>query len=60
MVSNIAEKLKDAGLIQYNGASSDKDDPGLIPTTDTDGVMVKDVVTRVESAGMKDFIPEFN
>ena len=60
MVSNIAEKLKDAGLIQYNGASSDKVDPGLIPTTDTDGVMVKDVVTRVESAGMKDFIPEFN
>lgn len=60
MVSNIADKLQKAGLIQTNDSSGGKDDPGFIPTTDTDKIMVKDVVTRVESAGMKDFIPEFN
>ena len=60
MVSNIADRLKRAGLIQMNEVSDGKDDPGLIPTTDTDRILVKDVVTRVESAGMKDFIPEFN
>ncbi|MDE6512473.1 MAG: YihY/virulence factor BrkB family protein, partial [Muribaculaceae bacterium] len=60
MVSNIADHLKMAGLIQYNEAGDGKDDPGMIPTTDTDKIMVKDVVTRVESSGMKDFIPEFN
>lgn len=60
MVSGIADKLQKAGLIQMNDSRDGKDDPGLIPTTDTDRVMVKDVVTRVESAGMKDFIPEFN
>lgn len=60
MVSNIADKLQLAGLIQLNESRSDKDDPGMIPTTDTDKILVKDVVTRVESAGMKDFIPEFN
>ncbi len=60
MVSNIAHKLQRAGLIQTNDSQDGKDDPGLIPTTDTDKIMVKDVVARVESAGMKDFIPEFN
>lgn len=60
MVSNIADKLQKAGLIQANENRDGKDDPGLIPTTDTDKIMVKDVVTRVESAGMKNFIPEFN
>ncbi len=60
MVSNIANKLQKAGLIQAIDSVDGKDDPGLIPTTDTDRIMVKDVVTRVESAGMKDFIPEFN
>ena len=60
MVSNIANKLERAGLIQIIESRDGKDDPGLIPTTDTDKIMVKDVVMRVESAGMKDFIPEFN
>ncbi len=60
MVSNIASKLERAGLIQTNDSRDGKDDPGLIPTTDTDKIMVKDVVARVEEAGMKDFIPEFN
>ncbi len=60
MVSNIANKLQKAGLIQIVDSADAKDDPGLIPTTDTDKIMVKDVVARVESAGMKDFIPEFN
>lgn len=60
MVSNIADRLQKAGLIQVIESRDGKDDPGLIPTTDTDRIMVKDVVARVESAGMKDFIPEFN
>ncbi len=60
MVSNIENKLQKAGLIQIVDSADAKDDPGLIPTTDTDKIMVKDVVARVESAGMKDFIPEFN
>lgn len=60
LVSSIAEKLQKAGLIQTNYSLDSKDDPGLIPTTDTDKIMVKEVVARVESAGMKDFIPEFN
>lgn len=60
MVSKIADKLQLAGLIQLNESQGGKDDPGMIPTTDTDRILVKDVVTRVESAGMKDFIPEFN
>ena len=60
MVSGIAERLQLAGLIQTIDSNNGKEDPGLIPTTDTDRIMVKDVVARVESAGMKDFIPEFN
>lgn len=60
LVSSIADKLQRAGLIQLNESRDGKDDPGLIPTTDTDKILVKDVVARVESAGMKDFIPEFN
>lgn len=60
MVSNITDRLKGAGLVQYNEGRDGKDDPGIIPTTDTDRILVKDVVARVESAGMKDFIPEFN
>lgn len=60
LVSSIADRLQRAGLIQLNESSDGKDDPGLIPTTDTDKILVKDVVARVESAGMKDFIPEFN
>ncbi len=60
MVSSIANKLQKAGLIQIIDSSDGKDDPGLIPTTDTDKILVKDVVARVESSGMKDFIPEFN
>lgn len=59
LVSNIADKLERAGLVQIIESRDGKDDPGLIPTTDTDKIMVKDVVARVESAGMKDFIPEF-
>lgn len=60
LVSSIADRLQRAGLIQLNESRDGKDDPGLIPTTDTDKILVKDVVARVESAGMKDFIPEFN
>ena len=60
LVSSITDKLHKAGLIQLNESNGGKDDPGLIPTTDTDKILVKDVVARVESAGMKDFIPEFN
>lgn len=60
MVSSIADRLQLAGLIQLNQSQGGKDDPAMIPTTDTDKILVKDVVTRVESAGMKDFIPEFN
>lgn len=60
LVSNVADKLERAGLVQIIESRDGKDDPGLIPTTDTDKIMVKDVVARVESAGMKDFIPEFN
>lgn len=60
LVSNISDKLQKAGLIQLNESHEGKDDPGMIPTTDTDRIMVKDVVARVESSGMKDFIPEFN
>lgn len=60
MVSSITGRLKKAGLIQFNESDDEKDNPGIIPTTDTDQIMVKDVVARVESAGMKDFIPEFN
>lgn len=60
MVSNISDRLQQAGLIQYNEGAGGKDDPGMIPTTDTDKIMVKDVVRRVEDAGMSDFIPEFN
>lgn len=60
MVSYIAERLERAGLIQLNENGDGKNDPGYIPTTDTDKIKVKDVVRRVENAGMKDFIPEFN
>lgn len=60
LVSSIADRLQRAGLIQLNESRDGNDDPGLIPTTDTDKILVKDVVARVESAGMKDFIPEFN
>lgn len=60
MVSNIADRLQQAGLIQYNDSTGGKEDPGMIPTTDTDRILVKDVVKRVEDAGMSDFIPEFN
>lgn len=60
MVSNIADKLLLAGLIQLNESRDGKEDPGLVPTTDTDKIMVKDVVKRVEDAGMSDFIPEFS
>lgn len=60
LVSNISDRLQKAGLIQMNESHDEKDNPGLIPTTDTDRIMVKDVITRVESAGVKDFIPEFN
>ncbi|MDE5586539.1 MAG: YihY/virulence factor BrkB family protein, partial [Muribaculaceae bacterium] len=51
MVSGIAERLQLAGLIQTIDSNNGKEDPGLIPTTDTDRIMVKDVVARVESAG---------
>ncbi|MDE6650572.1 MAG: YihY/virulence factor BrkB family protein [Muribaculaceae bacterium] len=60
LVSSITDRLQRAGLIQMNESRDGDNDPGLIPTTDTDKIMVKDVVSRVESAGMKDFIPEFN
>lgn len=59
MVSSIALKLINAGLVQINSSISEDHDPGLIPTTDTDKITVKDVVTRVEKEGKSNFIPEF-
>lgn len=59
LVSSIADRLRESGLIQLNDNWGGKEDPGLVPTTDTDRVTVKDVVKRVEGEGMKDFIPEF-
>lgn len=59
LVSSIADRLREAGLIQLNDNWGGKEDPGLVPTTDTDRITVKDVVSRVECEGMKDFIPEF-
>ena len=59
MVSNIADKLQQSGLIQMNENWGGKEDPGLIPTTDTDRITIKDVVQRVDCDGLKDFIPEF-
>lgn len=59
MVSSIAQKLINAGLIQISGNFNKDEDPGLIPTTDTDKVSVKDVVRKVELEGKSNFIPEF-
>lgn len=59
MVSNIALKLINSGLVQQTGKNGDDEDPGLVPTTDTDKITVKDVVRRVEMQGKSDFIPEF-
>ena len=59
MVSNIDVWLQQAGLIQHNENSGGREDPELIPTTDTNRITVKDVIRRVEGTGMKDFIPEF-
>ncbi len=59
LVSGISDRLRAAGLIQLNDNWGGKEDPGLVPTTDTDRITVKDVVSRVECEGMKDFIPEF-
>ncbi len=59
MVSSIAQKLIKAGLIQISGNFNKDEDPGLIPTTDTDKVSVKEVVRKVEHEGKSNFIPEF-
>lgn len=59
MVSSIADRLIKAGLVQTNSSKGGEDDPGLMPTTDTDKITVKDVVMRVEREGKSDFIPEF-
>ncbi len=59
MVSSIAERLQKSGLVQVTGISADKEDPGLVPTTDTDKVTVEETLSRVLEEGMKDFIPEF-
>lgn len=59
MVSSIAIKLIQAGLVQFNSVLNEDEDPGLVPTTDTDKITVKDVVNRVEKEGKSNFIPEF-
>ncbi len=59
LVSSIADRLRGAGLIQLNESWGDKEDPGLVPTTDTDKITVRDVIKRVECEGESDFIPEF-
>ncbi len=59
LVSSIADKLIKSGLVQTNNGKDGDEDPGLIPTTDTDKITVHDVVRRVESEGKSDFIPEF-
>lgn len=59
LVSSIADKLIKSGLVQSNIGKEGAEDPGLIPTTDTDAITVKDVVKMVENEGKSDFIPEF-
>lgn len=59
MVSSICEMLLMAGLIQKSTSGDTRDNPGYVPTTDTDLVSIKDVVRTVAETGRKDFIPEF-
>lgn len=59
MVSSIIDWLQKAGLIQKNENIGGKSEPELIPITDTDKITIKDVLEKVETTGMKDFIPEF-
>lgn len=59
LVSSIADKLIKSGLVQSNIGKEGAEEPGLIPTTDTDAITVKDVVKMVENEGKSDFIPEF-
>lgn len=59
LVSSIADRLITSGLVQTSQSNDGNEDPGLIPTTDTDKITVKDVVRTVENSGKSDFIPEF-
>lgn len=59
IVSSIVDWLQKAGLIQKNENTVGKDDPELIPITDTDRITVKEVLKRVDGTGENDFIPEF-
>lgn len=59
LVSSIADRLTTSGLVQKSQSKDGNEDPGLIPTTDTDKITVKDVVRTVEKSGKSDFIPEF-
>lgn len=59
LVSSIADRLITSGLVQTSQIKDGNEDPGLIPTTDTDKITVKDVVRTVENSGKSDFIPEF-
>ncbi len=59
MVSSISDRLIRAGLVQTTGETGEEHDPGLVPTTDTDRISVRDVVVRVENEGKAEFIPDF-
>lgn len=59
LVSSIADKLINAGLVQSSIGKDGAENPGLIPTTDTGSVTVKQVIKLVENEGKSDFIPEF-
>lgn len=59
LVSSIAERLQQAGIVQTSQASGDDDDPGLLPTTDTDRMTVSETLQRVLEEGMRNFIPSF-
>lgn len=59
MVSSICDLLLKAHLIQISQTPDSHDNPGYVPTTDTDKVTITDVVRTIGQTGRKDFIPEF-
>lgn len=60
MVSSITEWLQKSGLIQKNDNAGGKEDPGLLPITDTDKITIKDVLEMTDGTGKKGFIPKFS
>lgn len=60
MVSSITEWLQKSGLIQKNDNAGGKENPGLLPITDTDKITIKDVLEMTDGTGKKGFIPKFS